>query len=283
MDDRKEVLPLRIVAARFISADEQAGLVELDRIAADASRVIQKRYWLLCLTLVSTAFATIITLGPGIFLTLSEIPGADTVVFIGLVCFVLTMAVFASWRVFQYGGMKASAPQTALYANADDPAARNLERLFSLLQRESTLRAFYRTKNGTQRDIDHRYFFGKLRAAHVARDGTIRSALVGPVGFWFDRELFLDADVDKLLAASKAEPSRAGAPKKYDHTSAIIALIDHPDVRKIDITKKRGNQRVIIELLEDWYRSRRREVPSESQLTPYAREILETIAKNRSS
>lgn len=283
MDDRKEVLPLRIVAARFISADEQSGLVELDRIAADASRVIQKRYWLLCLALVSTAFATIITLGPGIFLTLSETPGADTVVIIGLVCFVLTMAVFASWRVFQYGGMKASAPQTALYANADDAAARNLERLFSLLQRESTLRAFYRTKNGTPRDIDHRYFFGKLRAAHVARDGTIRSALVGPVGFWFDRELFLDADVDKLLADSKAEPSRAGAPKKYDHTSAIIALIDHPEVRKIDITKKRGNQRVIIELLENWYRSRRREVPSESQLTPYAREILETIAKNRSS
>lgn len=115
MDDRKEVLPLRIVAARFISADEQTGLIELDRIAADASRVIQSRYLLLCSALAATAFATMITLGPGIFLTLSETPGADTVVIIGLICFVLTMAVFASWRVFQYGGMKASAPQTALY------------------------------------------------------------------------------------------------------------------------------------------------------------------------
>lgn len=283
MDDRKEVLPLRIVAARFISADEQAGLVELDRIAADASRVIQKRYWLLCLALVSAAFATVITLGPGIFLTLSETPGADAVVIIGLVCFVLTMAVLASWRVFQYGGMKASAPQTALYANADDPAARNLERLFSLLQRESTLRAFYRTKNGTQRDIDHRYFFGKLRAAHVARDGTIRSALVGPVGFWFDRELFLNADVDKLLADAKAEPSRVGAPRKYDYTNAVMSLIEHPDVRKIDIAKKRGNQKLVVGLLEDWYRSRRREVPGETQLSSYAKQILETIAKNRSA
>ncbi|WP_147417567.1 hypothetical protein [Sphingomonas cavernae] len=283
MDDRKEVLPLRIVAARFISTDEQVGLLELDRIAADASRVIQKRYWLLWLALVATAFATLITLIPGIILTLSETPSADIVLIIGLVCFVLTMTMFASWRVFQYGGMKASAQQVALYANADDPAARNLERLFSLLQRESPLRAFYWTKNGTRRDVDHRYFFGKLRAAHVTRDGAIRSALVGPVGFWFDRELFLEADIDGLIADAKAEPSRRGAPKQYDHTNAIIALIDHPKVRALDITKKRGNQREIIELLEDWYRSRRLKVPSETQLAPYANQILETIAKNRSS
>ena len=49
MDDRTEVLSLRRVAARFINTDEQTGLAELDRIAADASRVIQKRYWLLFL------------------------------------------------------------------------------------------------------------------------------------------------------------------------------------------------------------------------------------------
>lgn len=283
MDDRKEVLPLRIVAARFISADEQVGLVELDRIAADASRVIQRRYWLLWVALIATAFSTLITLIPGILLTFSETPGADVVVIIGLVCFVLTMAVFASWRVFQYGGMKASAPQTAFYANADDLAARNLERLFSLLQRESTLRAFYRTKNGARRDIDHRYFFGKLRAAHVARDGTIRRALFAPVGFWFDRELFLDADVHKLIADAKAEPSRVGAPRKYDYTNAVMSLIEHPDVRKIDIAKKRGNQKLVVGLLEDWYRSRRREVPGETQLSGYAKLILETIAKNRSA
>lgn len=33
VDDRKEVLPLRIVAARFISTDDQTGLAELDRMA----------------------------------------------------------------------------------------------------------------------------------------------------------------------------------------------------------------------------------------------------------
>lgn len=283
MDNQKEVLPLRIVAARFISADDQAGLIELDRIAADASRVLQKRYWLLCVALGATVFATLITLIPGIVLTVRENPGADAVVIIGLACFLMTMAVLASWRIFQYGGIKASAPQPALYASGGDPAARNLERLFSLLQRESPLRAFYRAKNGTRRDIDHRYFFSKLRAAYVARDGTIRNALFGPVGLWFDRELFLEADVQELISDAKAEPSRAGAPRKYNYTDAIISLIEHPAVRAIDIDKRRGNQKLIVGLLEDWYRNRRCEVPSETQLSAYAKQILEAVAKNRTS
>ena len=283
MDDRKEVLPLRIVAARFISNDEQVGIVELDRITADASRLVQKRYWVLWLALAATGFSTTMMLVLGLVLTVREAPGADTLLIIGIVCFVLTMAVVASWRAFQYGGIKASAPQDAVYANPDEPAVRNLERFFSLLQRESTLRAFYRTKSGARRDVDHRYFFGKLRAAHVAREGAIRTALVGPVGFWFGRELFLEADVNTLIATAKAEPSRKGAKKQYDHTNAIIALIDHPKVRALDISKQRGNQKEIIELLEDWYEGRRLKVPSQTQLAPYANQILETIAKNRSS
>ena len=283
MEERKEVLPLRIVAARFVDNDEQAGLAELDRIAADSSRLVQNRYLALWLALVATAISATLMLILGIVWTVNGAPGADTLLIIGLACFILTMAVVASWRAFQYGGIKASTPQDAAYANPDEPAARNLERLFALLQRESTLRAFYQTKSGVRRYVDHRYFFGKLRAAHVAREGAIRSALVGPVGFWFGRELFLEADVDKLIADAKAEPSRKGAPKQYDHTNAIIALIDHPEVRALDISKKRGNQKEIIELMEDWYRGRRLKVPSQTQLAPYANQILESIAKNRSS
>lgn len=283
MEERKEVLPLRIVAARFVDNDEQVGLAELDRIAADSSRLVQNRYLALWLALVATAISATLMLILGIVWTINGASGADSLLILGLACFILTMAVVASWRAFQYGGIKTSAPQDAAYANPDEPAARNLERLFVLLQRESTLRAFYRTKSGVRRYVDHRYFFGKLRAAHVAREGAIRSALVGPVGFWFGRELFLEADVDKLIADAKAEPSRKGAPKQYDHTNAIIALIDHPRVRTLDISKKRGNQKEIIELMEDWYRGRRLKVPSQTQLAPYANQILETIAKNRSS
>lgn len=283
MEDRKDALPLRIVAARFISSDEQKGLAELDRITADASGVIQNRYGLLSTSFVATAFASVVTLLPGIALTFREAPGADVVTLIGLGCFGSMMAVGASWRVFQYGGLKAATPQKAIYADLEDPAVCNLERLFVILQRESTPRAFYFGRNGARRYVDYRYFFGKLRAAYVANGSTIRNALFGPVGFWFDRELFLEADVDRLIAEAKAEPSRAGAPKKYDYTNAIISLIDHPKVRAIDLAKKRGNQTLVVGLLEDWYRSRRLEVPSETQLSPYAKQILEVIAKNRAA
>lgn len=206
MDDRKEILPLRVVAARFISTDDQAGLAELDRITAEAWRVIQKRYWLLSTSFTATASATVATLLSGIALTWSETPGAEIVTLIGLGCFGSMLAVAASWRVFQYGGMKAAAPQEPAYADVEHPAVRNLERLFVILQRESTPRAFYFARNGQRRYVDHRYFFGKLRAAHVAKGDTIRSALFGPVGLWFARELFLEVDVDKLIGDAKAEP-----------------------------------------------------------------------------
>lgn len=282
MDDRKDALPLRIIAARFIRTDEQAGLSELDRIAADASRVIQKRYWLLWLALVATAFSTAITLIPGMVLTITETPGADAVMLIGLVCFALMMAVFASWRVIQYGGMKASAPQKAVYADADDPAARNLERLFAVLQLESTPRAFYRSRNGTRRYVDERYFYGRLRAAHVAKSSTIRDALIGPVGFWFARELFLEADIDGLIARAKAKPSRVGTPKTYDYTDAVMSLIEHPTVRALEVGK-RGNQKQVVALLEDWYRGKRAPMPGETQLALYAKQVLDVIVKNRAA
>src|SRR3546814_6510680 len=81
----------------------------------------------------------------------------------------------------------------------------------------------------------YRYFYSKLRAAHVANDSTIRIALCGTVGVWFAPELFLEADVDKLIADAKAKPKRSGVPKKYDYTGAIISLIDHHKVRALDI------------------------------------------------
>lgn len=282
MDDRKDVLPLRIVAARFININEQAGLTELDRITADASRIIRKRYAILLVAFAVAILATGITLIPGLFLVASETPGAEVALIVGLACFALLMAILALWRSFQYGGLKASAPQKPVYADADDPAARNLERLFAVLQLESTPRAFYRLRNGTRCYVDERYFFGSLRAAHVSKSSTLRDALFGPTGFWFARELFLEADIDQLITSAKARPNRTGAPKTYDYTDAVMSLIEHPSVRALQIGK-RGNQKQIVALLEDWYHSRRGPAPSETQLSLYAKQILDVIAKNRAT
>lgn len=282
MDGSNSLLPLRIIAARFISADVAIGLAELDRITVAVSRIIRRRYSLLSSAFVTTVLSTVLAMGAAFALIVNGIPSGDSVSIFGLVCFGLLTGVLLFWRLIQYGGVKAAAPQKAIYADPADPAARNLERLFALLQLESSPRAFYLTRGGERRYVDHRYFFGTLRAGHVAKDGAIRNALFGPVGLWFSRELFMDIDVEKLIELAKAKPNRAGAPKTYDYTDAIMSLIEHPAVRAIEVGK-RGNQKLIRDLLEDWYRSRRQTVPGETQLALHAKLILDVIAKNRAT
>lgn len=282
MDGSNSLLPLRIIAARFISADVTLGLAEVDRITAAVSRVIKRRYRILSSVFAATAFVTVLAMGAAFALIINGIPSGDSVSIFGLACFGLLIGVLLFWRLIQYGGVQASVPQTAIYADPADAAARNLERLFALLQLESSPRAFYLRRGGQRRYVDHRYFFGTLRAAHVAKDGAVRNALFGPVGVWFSRELFMDVDVEKLIELAKAKPNRAGAPKTYDYTDAIMSLIEHPAVRAIEVGK-RGNQKLIVGLLEDWYRTRRQTVPSETQLALHAKLILEAIAKNRAS
>jgi hypothetical protein len=283
VDDRRPVPKLRLVAARFINSDVGIGLAELDRITAAVSRIIQKRYRLLSIAFYITAVVTLLLTGASFALSLNHIPGADALSIASLLSFGLLVAVLLLPRVIQYGGIRATVPQVPIYSDPDEPAVRNLELLFTLLQLESSPRAFFVRRDGSRRYVDERYFFGSLRAGHVAKDNTIRNALFGPVGLWFSRELFLDADVEELIAQAKAKPSRAGAPKKYDYTKAIISLIDHPEVRAMDITKKRGNQTIIIGLLQSWYLDRDQKEPGETQLASYANQILEAIAKNRAS
>src|SRR3546814_20822986 len=138
------------------------------------------------------------------------------------------MAAGASWRVFQYDGLKATTPQKPVYADPEDSAVRNLERLFAILQLESSPRAFNFARNGARRYVDHRYFFSKLRAALVANDSTIRNALFGTVGFWFAPEWFLEADVDNLIADAKANTKRTVVTQTIDYTTTIKLTTTHP-------------------------------------------------------
>lgn len=275
----KEILPLRIVAARFISTNELDGLAELDRITADVYRLIQIKYLIWWIALSAALFASAITLLPGIGFAIIGVKGGEIVATIGLIPFSLLLAVVAYWRILQYGSMRATAPQKAIYANPDDPAARNLERLFALLQLETTPRAFYVTRNGVRRYINERYFFGSLRAAYVAKGSPVRDVLFAPIGFWFSREVFLEADVGALIAQAKAKPNR-GAPRTYDYADAVMSLIEHPVIAAMDISR-RGSKTQVTDLLEDWYRTKRLPVPSRTQLSLYAKSVVDVIAKNR--
>ena len=284
MCNQKEILPLRIVAARFISSDEKEGLAELDRITADVYRLIQWKsfFWWIVFTVM--LFATILTLVPGIALSLLGNKAGELLAVIGLIIFFLLMAVLGYWRILQYGSMTANEPQKGIYANSDDPAVRNLERLFTLLQVESTLDVFYLTKDGRRQKLDEHYFFGSLRAAYVAKDRRLKDTLFAPIGFWFSRQIFMEANVADLIKQTEAKPKKPGPKKIYDYTDAVMSLIEHPAIRAMEIGT-RGNFTLVTNLLEEFYHGKRVDEPrpSRSQLELHAKVILEVISKNRSA
>jgi hypothetical protein len=283
MDNRKVVVPLRVIAARCVSIDEQDGFAEINRIAADVGRMVRRTYGLLWAAVSVALFFTAATMIPGMILAFRGDRIGEITTAIGLIPFAALLGTIAYWRTLQYGGLFPKVPQNAVYANEDDPAVRNLERLFAVLQLETTPRAFYTKRNGERRYIDERYFFNRLRVLYLARDHADRGVLIAPFGPWFSRELFMEADVDALIAETKAKPSRGGAPKTYDYTDAIMSLIEHPAIRAIEDAAKRGTQRRIIDLLEAWYLNKRVSPPSETQLQLYAKSIQETIIKNRAA
>lgn len=279
MNSQKEVLPLRVVAARFINDDELEGLARLDAITTGVHGVVGKKLLAWEIAFWALSLATFITLLPGLGMMAFDAEGGEFLVLVGFVPFALWVATIVYWRYLQYGALRANEPQTPLYADPDDPDVRNLERLFAVLQLESTPRTFYVTRNGSRREIDERYFFGSLRAAFVSRDTRVRSILFSPSGWWFSREIFMEVDVAELIDKAGAKPKR-GPNKTYDYTDAVMSLIEHPDIRAMEFPK-RGNQTKIKNLLETWYRSRRQKVPSESQLMLYAKDIVVVIENNR--
>jgi len=281
MDDRKEVLRLRIIAARFISTNEREGLDEIDRITADVYRRVYWQYLRLWSAFTAAASATVLIFLPGIGFALFGVEGGEVVAIIGLIPLGLLFGVLCRWRFLQYGGMTARRPQTAIYADPDDPAVRNLERFFALLQLETTPRSFYRLKNAGERHVDERYFFGTLRAALVSKEQPLRDMFFSPAGAWFSRALFMEADVAALIAQAKAKPNRAGpdrtGPKRtYEYTDAVMSLIEHPVIRRID-PRKHGSKTKIVGLLRDWYIGKRQTPPSDGQLGEYTSIIHDVL------
>jgi hypothetical protein len=282
LGDDREVLPLRIIAARFISTNELEGLEALNRVTSEMARTVQRRYRIWEVVFTALLGGTAFTILPGLWLTLGGVKGGQVVACLGLILFGLWLATAYYWRWFQYGRIKDSIPQPALYLNPNEPVARNLERFFQIAQLETTPRAFFVTRNNVRRYVHRRYFFGKLRAALVSEDAAARQLVFSPSGLWFSKELFMEVNVEALIEQAKAKPSRAGAPKTYDYTDAVMSLIEHPAIRSL-VLGKRGNQTMIVSLLDSWYISKRITAPSDTQLANYAKIILAVIEKNRAA
>ncbi|GGO89775.1 hypothetical protein [Stakelama pacifica] len=273
-------IALRLVAARFIHKNEDEGVLEIDRIARGVRSQVAMQYLILWAALMlATSFFLIFALAAITLVFVNEEYGHVAGV-IALLQFAIVIGILSYWRSLQYGGLTVGKPQPAIYANPEDPAAQNLERLFTELQKESTPRAFYRSRNGVKRYVDERYFFGALRVALVSKNPELRDMFFPPIGVWFSRELFMEVDVSALIVKAKAKPNAAGVKKTYDYTDAAMSLIEHPAIRELD-PNKRGSQMLVKGLLHDWYESNRQTPPGETQLALYAKMILDVIRKNR--
>lgn len=275
-----EVLTVRRVAARFLARDEQDGLDELDEITSGLFGIIRARY---LLWLAAVSIATVVLIGAivvAVAFAFAKSSVSNTATETALACAVVFGAVLLFWRFFQYGIGFVRTPRPAIYPEADKTSAKNLDRFFGVVQRETSPRAFFYERSGTKHFLDRRYFFGSLRALLLAEHRWVREPVFSPDGMWFGREVFLEVDVAALIARAQAKPKASGRPKTYDYTDAVMSLIEHPEIRSIE-PGKRGDQTRVLALLEAWYVAKRITPPSEGQLRNYAQQVLNVVRKNR--
>ena len=280
-----EVLSLRRVAARFIAKNEQDGLDILDGVTSAVFARVRWRYqiWLFIVFVATLAFGTAIAVS--VIIAIGNAAYGNLMIGAVLVLLLLYYAVVSSWRWFQYGIGFERKPRLARYATADSATAKNLDRFFSVMQRETTRRTFYNAGSGSQRDVSRQQFFGSLRVLMLSEHDWVREPVFSPKGMWFARELFIEDDVVALITQAQAKPKSGGRPKIYDEAAMLLAMIEHPALAAIT-PGKHGAESQTMNLIRDACQADRDgasdiAVPEETQLRLLAKQVLAAIEKNR--
>lgn len=285
MANAPQELSLRRVAARFISHDEQKGLDELDDITREIYGIIRLKYWITIVTAGSAAmlfiFSMILTFA-AIFIN-SKL--GNLLCLVDIVFGLIMLAAIGYWRCFQYGFASEPKRRKALYSPNHNDSVENLEKFFALVQSETKPRVYYYKRNGQKEYLKRQQFFGSLRALLLSEISWIREPATSRISFFESPDLYMNVDIDTLIALAKAKPSAGGAPKSHDYTDAIISIIEHPMLKAIRFNEQgkanRGAQKMIREALKSWYFQKRKRAPSDTQLNLYVNMILDAIRKNR--
>ena len=281
-----EILPIRLVAARFVAKHEKDGTDDLAALTSDVFAAIRPRYlaWLLVLG-VGAAFS-LLAIALSVTAIFSEPTNSNwpyfTISAFALGWFVLLLV----WRWFQYGFGWVQVPLPAIYAKNDSLFAKNLDLFFEVLQRDTKLRAFYYDRSGRQRFVRRQHFFGRLRVLMLAEHGWIREPVFSPSGLWFARELFIEADVTALIAQAKAKPKAGGRPKEIDYEAIALRLLEHCSLKNFDHSQNHAETRMM-ELIRDVCMADEDQqtdlrVPEGTELRKFTKKILSGIEKNRS-
>ena len=284
-----EVLSLRRVAARFLARNEHDGLDELNEITAVLFGKILLRYvlWLVAVSITIVIFAGAVVVAVIAAIKMPSYSTAYTA--IAACCAIVLGATLLQWRFFQYGFFLVSKPRAALYPSADTTSAKNIDRFFSVVQRETSPRAFYYTRSGSKRFLDERYFYGSLRVLLLARHRWAREPVFRPEGMWFGQEIFIEADVAALIAQSQARPKPmfkgGGRPKVIDYESILLELIEQARLRGIK-PGERGSESQLMALIHELCdpsdeHDRDIRVPEPTELRAFSKKVLAAVRKNR--
>ena len=280
-----EVLSLRRVAARFIAKNEQDGLDILDGVTSAVFARIRSRYrlWLFAAFAATLVFVSAIV--AAVVVAIADPVYGDLLIVAVPVLLLVYFLVLSSWRWVQYRSIIGLAPQLAVYANADITTAKNLDRFFGIMQRETTPQSFWRTQSGHRRDVNRRQFFGSLRVLMLSEHDWVREPVFSPKGMRFARELFIEADIATLIVQAQAKPKAGGRPKVYDEAAMLLAVIEHPALAAI-APGKHGAESQTMNLIRDACQADRDgtsdiAVPEVTQLRARAKQVLGAIEKNR--
>lgn len=224
------------IAARLLykkDAEEQA-LIEIDKLAAGVERRVRLRF-LTCAVLfgLCSFFALIVLSVWGVAAaTGNDLGQTPAYVVIPLALIAAAAAVY--WRNFQYGLGLARDKRPALYGKGRQSAIDTLETLFDYLGRRTGPKAYYYDRKGIRRPISRRHFFGRLRGLLLSEETSDRGLVMPPKGFWFNAQIYVEAEPEEVIRALKAKPQAGRRPKEYDYEAMLLTVIEHPSLCAID-------------------------------------------------
>ncbi|MDE1895476.1 MAG: hypothetical protein KGH91_00215 [Rhodospirillales bacterium] len=281
--------PLRQIAANFISEDEDDGLKRLDAFTEKIYNQHSNKYnslmaraaWLCGLFVVLIVVATIID-------RLSTKYG-DPLYLVAIFSFFGMLFCFWSWQTFQYGRLSAKKSQEAFYTEGDKDIALKLDSLFKHLQSGKTPKAYFK-KNGSDRYLDQKYFYGGLRFLLLSPERTYRELVFQPVRPWpYSREIFMRVNIKTLIQRTNARPDKRRKSDQYDYKRLLLLIIEHPALKQIIRGEPRDAGRLIklITSLSDADADEQDTdfdgfTPEQSQMYKFVGEVLAAIEKNRS-
>jgi hypothetical protein len=280
-DDRS----IRRIAVRILSEDEDDAREELNNVIYSVEDSVQLR------TAIYNWSFPIFVIFPALFWVLAILtwallrPLGNIFFLMSALCALLPLYAVLSWYRFQYGGGRIRGPRGAIYINASDETREKLDKLFAFMQRDSAPKAYYRTKKGALRYLDHNYTYGSLRILLLSASPSVRALYLPPSRRRIADTIKIDAEPDEVIKALNIKPTRKAGPgtkAKYPYVDAVLWLIDEPRLKELDLTNRNAAIEIITKWLSEWFNlhaDASGNVPRNDLLKPSAEKIYERQKK----